>query len=930
MAEEERNHDLPVTVCATCHGAGCPSCRGIGEAAFLDGRWVYWGRKIHTAAIHEARIEQAAKGLMTVLLIAFGVVGLTLVVLLLQEVGINRVAPWEIIPQLRGNGRLFVFALSLLTDVYLIYRIARSREVIGRIPRRSYEQGPSAPTSLPAEQVVALRANERLDIATTLSAEAMRALEDAWVLAAQFHAKELAPCFVFAAELSFRKITAIRARLGINEKKLINLLQQLLASKSQSAGTQPALGHEFRILMIAAYQRAFARRAAQVDVTDLFAAAAVDTEEVRDILDELAITPVTIENVVAWITIQDQLRRQWAYFRSRARFKPKSGMNRAMTAIATPLLDRYSNDLTALARAGLLHPCIARDKEIDGIFRLLEGGNSVLLVGNPGVGKTAIIEGIAQRMVTEDVPAVLQDKRLVSLSIATLVGSDSRGGGVEERFNYVLNEVARAGNIVLFLDNIQNLVGVGASGAATLDLSEMLGSTLANRHFLSLATSNPIDYRRYVEPSAGLSGHYSRVVIEEVDTNAAIQVLEAQSGMVEYEYHVYFSYGAIEKIVTLAKRYLHDRYLPEKAIMLMQEVAVDVHKSRGAHAVVNAEDVAKVVSEKTNIAVTAVTEEESTRLLHLEERIHERIIGQEEAVTAVASALRRARVELRDLSRPIVNLLFLGPTGVGKTELAKTVARVYFGQEENMIRLDMSEYQDAQSINRLIGLPPGYAGSTGGGYLTEAVRAQPFSLVLLDELEKAHPDILNLFLQVMDDGRLTDSAGRTIDFTNVILIATSNAGTEVIQDGLRAGQQIEAIKEQLIERELGRYFRPEFLNRFDQIVVFKPLTITDVVAVAKLLLHQVAQRLGQKGITLEASEAAVRELAQRGFDPLFGARPLRRLIQEEVDNALAKFLLTGKLGRRDRAILEPGGVIRVEEAPSVWRRTRHATPDSTS
>jgi ATP-dependent Clp protease ATP-binding subunit ClpA len=351
----------------------------------------------------------------------------------------------------------------------------------------------------------------------------------------------------------------------------------------------------------------------------------------------------------------------------------------------------------------------------------------------------------------------------------------------------------------------------------------------------------------------------------------------------------------------------------------MEEVAVFVRKRRGSDAVVSGEDVATVVSEKTNITVTKVTEAESARLMNLEERIHERIIGQDEAVRAVASALRRARVELRDLRRPIANLLFLGPTGVGKTELAKTVAEVYFGDETNMIRLDMSEYQDAQSIYRLLGSPVETGRGNEGGYLTEAVRHNPFSLVLLDELEKAHPDILNVFLQVMDDGRMTDTTGRTIDFTNVIIIATSNAGTEVIQEGIREGATIDQLREQLLERELGRYFRPEFLNRFDQIVVFRPLAESEIVSVARLLLKQLAKRLEQKGIHLEASEAAVRELANAGFDPVFGARPLRRVIQERVDDALAKFLLTGKLGRRDRVILEPGGVIRVEEAPSIWK-----------
>ncbi|MFH1171140.1 MAG: ATP-dependent Clp protease ATP-binding subunit [bacterium] len=907
----------PNLVCPACQGSGCRECRDIGSAALLGGVWVSWEYRIDGPAIAERHTERASRALVTMLLVLFGLLGLASAFLALRNTDMLTTAPWEVFPTVRGDVRMTIFACSLLADLFLLFRALSARERIGRVARPEYgdETIPQQPEDL--AHLRSLPSSERLNAATTLTTEAQRVLEEAWELAQRFRTPALQPIFLFAALLSFQKVLAVRSRLGIEEEKLVAIVQNLLARSSGREQTSPVLTRETREIILRAYEHAFHRRAEQLDVTDLFAAVSTADPTTRDLLDELAITPEMIDNVVSWITIQEDLRQQWRSFQSRARLKPKGAMNRAMTAIATPLLDRLSNDLTALAKRGMLHPCIARDREMESVFRLLEGGHNVLLVGNPGVGKSSLIEGIAQRMVTEDVPKVLQDKRLVSLSIAALVGGQ---GNVEERLNYVLNEVLRAGNIVLFLDNIQNLIGVGSAGGATFDLAEMLSSALASRSVVALATTNPVDLRRYIEASSGLSSAFATVPIEEVDTNAAIKILEAKSGGVEYERKVFFSYGAIEKIVTLSQRYLHDRYLPEKAIGIMEETAVAVHKIRGNHSIVLAEDVARVVAEKTNIAVTEVTEDESAKLLHLEERMHERIIGQDEAVVAVASALRRARVELRDTSRPIANFLFLGPTGVGKTELAKTVADVYFGAEQNMIRLDMSEYQDVSSISRLIGAPPGYRGATEGGYLTEQVRAQPFSLVLLDELEKAHLEILNLFLQVMDDGRLTDSAGRTIDFTNLILIATSNAGTEVIQDGIRANVPLETIKQHLIEQELRKYFRPEFLNRFDQIVVFRPLTRSDVVAVATLMIRKVAQRLEEKGITFTASDAAIRELADAGFDPLFGARPLRRLIQERIDNALAKHLLTGKIGRRDHVILEAGGIIRVDEAPSLWQR----------
>ena len=360
----------------------------------------------------------------------------------------------------------------------------------------------------------------------------------------------------------------------------------------------------------------------------------------------------------------------------------------------------------------------------------------------------------------------------------------------------------------------------------------------------------------------------------------------------------------------MSGRYLHDRYLPEKAIEIMREVAHYAAGKRGVGTIVVGEDVAEVIAQKTKIPVTAVNEVESEKLLRLEEEMHKRVIGQEEAIKMIAAALRRARAEIREAKRPIANFLFLGPTGVGKTETAKTVSEVYFGDERNMIRLDMSEYQGQASIYRLIGAPAG----NSAGLLTEAVRKNPFTLVLLDEIEKSHPDILNVFLQVMDDGRLTDNLGRTVDFTNVILIATSNAGSPAIQDGIKQGLTIEAVKEQLINTELKPYFRPEFLNRFDGIVVYRPLTSPEIEQIAGLMLAKIGKQLENKrGIVLEVTGEAVRELAAAGFDPAFGARPLRRVIQEKVEDGLTNLILTKKIERRYKVILEVGGNFRIEK-----------------
>jgi ATP-dependent Clp protease ATP-binding subunit ClpC len=509
-------------------------------------------------------------------------------------------------------------------------------------------------------------------------------------------------------------------------------------------------------------------------------------------------------------------------------------------------------------------------------------------------------------MAAEDVPRILQDKRVVVLSIPKLIAG-ATAADAAERLEQVFYEVAVSGNIILAVPHIEGLIGISAGSAGGIDLAEIFETNVSKQRLLCVATTTPDAYRQQVERSA-VGRAFEKLDFPEVDADGAVQISEAKAGAIEAQNDVWFSYDAIDKAVTLSTRYLHDRYLPEKAIEILEEAAYAAARNKGRGATVEGEDVAALISEKAKVPVTAVTEAETQKLLDLEERMHGRVVGQDEAVSAVARAIRRARTEVRSQKRPIANFLFLGPTGVGKTELAKTIAFTYFGREDTMIRLDMSEYQDKTSIHRLIGLPGGEA----GGVLTEAVRGRPFALLLLDEIEKAHPDILNVFLQVMDDGRLTDNVGRTADFTNVILIATSNAGSQFIQDSIRQGRPLEEIKAELLERELKGVFRPEFLNRFDGVIVFRPLTAEDVAKIARLMLIGVAQQLEEgKQIQLQATDEALAEFAAAGFDPAFGARPLRRVIQERVQDLLAQALLEGKIGRRDTVILDRGGAYRV-------------------
>ena len=654
-----------------------------------------------------------------------------------------------------------------------------------------------------------------------------------------------------------------------------------------------------------------------------------------------------------------------------AQYREEIQRGRNEGATLTPTLDQYSRDLTAMARAGRLDPVIGREKETERVIQILcrRGKNNPCLIGEPGVGKTAIVEGIAQSLVNGNVPDIVADKRLVSLDMSGLVAKSKYRGEFEDRIKKVINEVETAGNVLLFIDELHTIIGAGGAEGA-LDASNILKPALARGDVQVIGATTIEEYRKYIEKDAALERRFQPVQVEEPTEEESIEILKGLRKLYEKHHHVQITDEGVEASVRLSARYVNDRFLPDKAIDLMDEAAAkarlgmmhgsddmmqlnreihqteldmehalqegDIEKARTLKEtreslqasreklekknrrvsknkvpVVGENEIADVVAGWTKIPVSRLTESEASRLQKLEETLHKRVIGQEEAVSAVSKAVRRGRVGLKDPKRPIGSFLFLGPTGVGKTEVSKALAEAVFGNEESMIRVDMSEYMEKHSVSKMIGSPPGYVGHEDGGQLSEKVRRNPFSVILFDEIENAHPDVFNILLQVLDDGHITDSQGRKVDFKNTIIIMTSNAGAQSIIEPKKLGfgakedekQDHERMKASVME-EVKRIFKPEFLNRIDETIVFRALNKDDMKKIIGIMVRDLQKRCKEQlQIDLVVREAAKESIVEKAYDRKYGARPLRRKLQDEVEDRLADALIRGEIHAKDRVIV---------------------------
>ncbi|MDB9313026.1 ATP-dependent Clp protease ATP-binding subunit [Spirulina sp. CS-785/01] len=603
-----------------------------------------------------------------------------------------------------------------------------------------------------------------------------------------------------------------------------------------------------------------------------------------------------------------------------------------------PSLDQYSRNLTELARQEALDPMVGRMPELERTIQILgrRTKNNPVLVGEPGVGKTAIAEGLAQRVVQEDVPELIQGKEVIALDMGALLAGTRFRGEFEERLKAIMDEIRQRGNIILVIDEIHNLVGAGAIGGS-MDAANILKPALAKGELQCVGTTTLNEYRQHIERDAALERRFQRVMVGEPSVAEAIDILYGLRSRYEDHHKVQITDEAIEAAVLLSERYISDRQLPDKAIDLIDEAGSRVHirysiqqklqaDEEEVESIVQEEEISQLVASWTGVPVNKLTQPESEMLLHLEARLHERLIGQNEAVEAVAKAIRRARVGMKDPHRPIASFIFSGPTGVGKTELAKALADLLFGSEESIIRIDMSEMMESHTTSKLIGSPPGFVGYEEGGQLTEAVRRQPYSVVLFDEIEKAHPDVFNLMLQLLDDGHMTDSKGRKVDFKNTLIIMTSNIGSKVIEKGgsglgfelaeNEAESRYHHIREKVMD-EMKNYFRPEFINRLDDTIVFRQLEKDEVKVIADKMLEEVRDRLiEQHNLALDVTDAFKDLVVNAGYNPSQGARPLRRAIMNLLEDSLAEAILSSQFTGHNLAIVDVDDDGNVQVTPS--------------
>lgn len=909
-----RDHNMILVNCQECGGQGwkdkkvCPACEAVGV-------WGIWSGRVYVAKLPARVTPHWWGGLLRLLVSFLRIGGGFLLLAFLLGAGWLIVEIWRNAYDVFSEEFVEVYAESLLflSIVLLLILFWWYLILVGRNPSKRIEPLVMADLDLSADKelsqlswktLLSTVKKEVIDVTQYLDWRLRDGLNHASRVnfVQKFHMLNV-PSLLYVLSQE-QIIQRILRRLNLDPHDFRSRLQEVLKQNSLE-GDQDTSGvflkSDLRRDLIEAWEIASKLEHGLIEVQDVFAASLDSQEALQVMFKKMQITYYEQLMAVAWVDQVDNEFRWWKNWDIR-HFKRAGKLDYGWSSGWTVMLDRYSRDLTKEARKGLLPKFVGRTQVIETIDRVLSqtNRNNVLLVGEPGVGRTTLVEGLANKIVWGQVSESLQNKRIIELNMGALTGAAQNEHQFSDTMTRVVSEVREAGNVILFIDNLHLLKGTGAQ-AGKLDAYHLLLPLLSHSQVQVVGTSTYKEYRQFVELEPELRSVFEVVELKEPEHEDCMEILLEVARDFERRQGVLFSIKALTSSLQLGSRFIQDKVHPDKALNLLDEAAVMAAR-RGGGQVVTRQDIAQVVASKTNVPVSDIQEAEGQKLLHLEEELHSRVVGQDQAVSSVAAAIRRARVGLKDEKRPIAAFLFVGPTGVGKTELAKALAHLYFGHEQMMVRLDMSEYQEVNSLRRLIGDPSSAGG--GEGQLTEAILKRPFCLVLLDEFEKAHKDIHNVFLQVFDDGRLTSSQGKVVDFSNSILIATSNAGAKEIQEALVQGKSSQQIDELLHNELLPKRFKPELLNRFDKVIVFEPLKRQEVAQIAGKFIQQLTTQLDNQQIELKVTSEAVLKLAENGYDPIYGARPLRRLIQDKLEDPIAGRILRGEVQAGDTIVIK--------------------------
>ncbi|MBU0647728.1 ATP-dependent Clp protease ATP-binding subunit [Patescibacteria group bacterium] len=885
VAERKKLQFTDCKECLVSPNSICKYCQGDEFLGKVGGSILYWGLSKNINFIKSPEYIQFKK-MARVGLFYLNLIFLLLVLILLIVIDVEQEK--SILTSLLVESTPLALFFWILLGLFLITSF-----------NHFYHKPKIAPVNNFGSEPVSENMFNKIDIAKSFNQELENAVNNSVLKA---HRSKFSPSVwhLFDELLNHNEFLWLLLKMEVDP----HLIKDITSQKIKSAGVDDKYSSfppEYDEILMIAYIEASRLKADDVSYNHMLLAMVIVAKDVMEMFAGLNQTLDDVTKVCIWQEILDQQNRRIEAYRQKSKFKPVGHMNRAWTAVPTPILDTYGRDLTMMAKYESLERLVDRESELAQAMNVLEktSKNNVLFIGESGVGKSTLVNGIAYKMAAEEVPDLLKDKRLVTLNCSQLFSSGGVGG--EKLFVSALQEVLKSKNIILYIDDLHLLAGVKTISGGPMDALSILADTLSKNRIQFVASTSPEGYSKYISTYDSLITDLTTIEVPEVDHETAIQIIESATHKIENANKVLISYPAVKSSVELSDDLIVQKKLPTKAYDLLQEAAIVVKNKKKL--IVTKKDITELMQQKTRVPLSRVTEEESQTLLNLEDELHKRIIGQNTAVKQVAEAIKRARVGLKDKNKPIASFLFVGPTGVGKTELAKSLAAIYFGDEERMIRMDMSEYQEVGDIKKIIGAPPGSSEFEERGYMTEAVKKEPFSLILLDELEKAHKDILNLFLQVLDEGKVKDSMGRMVKFNNSIIIATSNAGTSLIQAGMKANKNIERIEQELME-ELKKFYRPEFLNRFDGVIMFKPLEHEEVVKIAALMIAKINKNMAEQKIGVEVEEKALDNFIKEGYNQEFGARALYRTLQEKVKNVIADKMLKGELKAGKKLIIK--------------------------